>query len=536
MSAPDEPLFRRSTVEFFHSRQTKSAIDKISNSRNLIIYCGAGTTIDRTGLSWGALIAEIFKNGNKRSPEYPTDDEIDLLISGEDSPMRVASILTQYAMDDAITMDALANTLGSRLAISLYKRSHWSSGSLVEFIARLATGTSMSGKQVTVITTNYDTLIEDAVKIILDGDKSRHPTEPIGLNVIDTNLQARELTDGINLAYLHGRVNEDGGHRGRLVLSEIDYQETHDRSVKFLASSFRRPNTAVLILGSSLTDPPLVEALSISRKKNRISKFAIMPIQATKYAQKTLTRQDTSRSKKHIMRRGELLGLNILIPDFYFQIAQFCLEADLVRTVDSVSYDAWSDRYGQRLLGWWSDWKDNFIDVDFLNNFAADSRGFLDELRRDFLTYNPDDIGEDESLRLELWVREDPSARRGLSLVASSAGYFTDESVLRREEFSLYSANASLRAFQDGRVQHTDASRLLRDGKKEITSRWRSYLCVPIRVQTGSAGSLPVGVITLSSTRSVWHSGLPSGRNETMAQIVRGMAVIGQELLQPDDA
>ncbi|MDN4646194.1 SIR2 family protein [Arthrobacter sp. PsM3] len=533
-----EATYSCSSVEFFHSTVTKTAIEKLASKKNLVIYCGAGTTIDRTGLGWAALITSIFTGGTSKG--YPTDEEIKLMAKTEASPLQLASILTQYSLENFSTDVKMQENLGARLASLLYQNASWAGGLTSEFIAQLAFEVSAgSGGSVTIVTTNYDTFIETRIRELCTGFSSVQPEDvladgadeivqtnqrTVSVNAISNDqleqpLEVNHSADGVQFVYLHGSVDAAGTHRGTLVLSEADYQRTRQYSVELLSLLFSRQQSAVVILGASLTDPPLIEALAVTRKNaedpgNKISRVCVLPISSTGYVRHGLSPQAMSQMKRHITKRGRLLGVDILIPDFHFQVAQFGYELSLAAA--ERPYSTSDERYGMRLSRWFTDWeKTNEKHEEFSAKFFAYSQKRLALLRSSYFDYDTDDNGEDESLRLEIWARTGRGTRQ-LSLIASSLGVLTDKTVRRCEPLSVTSTNASVRAFQEGRPLHVDATDILRSGKADVTSRWKSYLSVPIK----NDDVVPVGVVTLASTRTRDSSGLPSGISQRMEQIV----------------
>lgn len=550
-----EDLYLCSNVEFFHSRRTKTAIQKLASKKNLVVYCGAGTTIDKTGLGWANLITSIFAGGTSKG--YPTEDEIKLMARTEASPLQLASILTQYTLDNLSTDLQMQENLGAKLATLLYKNATWAGGLTSEFIAQLAFEVcAVRDGSVTIVTTNYDTFIETSIRDLCagfmsarqdddsyeDSDGASQPGPPRALKVrtvsneqLETPVALPSTSGEVQFVYLHGSVDAAGGHDGTLVLSEADYQKTRQKTVELLRSLFGREESAILILGASLTDPPLVEALASTSKdasdpNKDITRVCVLPISSTGYVRHGLSSREMSTMKRHISRRGRLLGIDILIPDFHFQVAQFNYE--LVAAMTEKPYAESNERYGMRLTRWFAAWDEANKNTEvFSTRFLAHSQERLRLLRSSYFDYDIDDNGEDEALRLEIWARTGRGTRQ-LSLVASSLGVLTDISVRRSEPLSVHSTNASVRAFQEGRPMHVDASEILRSGKAEVTSRWKSYLSVPIRTEH----EVPVGVVTLASTRTRGSSGVPSGISQRMEQIVEMFSDLGMLFLDDPTA
>src|SRR5664280_1217555 len=155
--------FKRSESQFFHDRSTREAIIRMADSESLVIYCGAGVTIDRTGLGWGQLLATVFAPDTSTHLNYPSAADIAILQLVED-PLRLASILTRYSLDRDESPEQLVQHLTPLLQNRLYKSTGWQRGLLAHNIAGLALSAATLGKTVHVVTTNYDTLLEDSFR------------------------------------------------------------------------------------------------------------------------------------------------------------------------------------------------------------------------------------------------------------------------------------------------------------------------------------------------------------------------------------
>lgn len=522
--------FGRSEVPFFHAESTKRALAHLCDCDRVVIYCGAGVTIDRTGLGWTDLIKEIFDHDSKSAREYPTHEEIESL-SLNLPPAWLASVLTQYVLDDRTTHSALQTRLASKLAISLYQENGWKAGRLSTSVAKLALWSAQIKGSARIITTNYDTYIEDALGSqlvrmqLLDG----LPIPELRVRVLGER-RPRHIgrpSPFVELTYVHGRVDRDHAYRGHLVVSEHDYATTHDRVVGELVDAFKSARTGVVILGASLSDAPLVEALA--RTSAHENRYALVPMRSMGFTEHPS--ELAHRLTQHAVKRGELLGLTVLTPDFRFQSAQFCEELLLTLTIPEGSAAALSDqlglRYGTRLLTWWKKWESTTSAKDFdvmwesmtesvarLRTIIANARAVTDDK---------------EAFRLEFWVRADPSGQRGLTLWATSDGPLFDRSALKREPLGLGTESASISAFIEGRPELRDVTDLSQRASRH--ARWRSFLSVPIYVPTTELQDhLPVAVMTLSSNKALGDSALPLPRVSQMEILVRAIKEIGKAM------
>lgn len=553
--APPEDLsttgpFARSDAEFFHQDLTRSCLLRLARSEALTIYCGAGVTIDRTGYGWGGLIGSAFSPDASAHRSHPTNDEISILQHIED-PLRLASILTQYAHDNHPHPVELADYITPILQNRLYQTRVWQAGRLTRNVCSVAVACAILGIEIDIVTANYDTYIEDAFVTALgrfgDTEVSGElaPGLP-GLRVLvyradDVNpieVAAAAVNRGaenvITLHYLHGRIPPAGGADGDLVVSEIDYATSRARTECVLAR-YVTENRALLILGASLTDPPLVNALADSRPGGEIAnsaRFALMP--RSSFRLSDLPARTNSRIVSHMSKRAELLGLRLLVPDFKIQVAQFCQElSSCIESDDAELFmsDNRRCRYGLRLVDWWSHWKGSALATDPLAMFKR-----LDEWKQTIESHVRDSAGpsfdrdtQSEIFRLEIWLREEPSERK-LAMWGSTMGPIVDSKTRRRAGISVDTANASVMALIEGRPQHIDGAELVHDRR---AARWNSYLCVPYFART-EVGRLPVGVVTLASTARGGSSVLPLANVAHMEALRDHMIRCGASILEVD--
>ncbi|MBV9795501.1 MAG: SIR2 family protein [Actinobacteria bacterium] len=538
--------YGRSKNEFFNLDGTKQAIVKLASCERLVIYCGAGVTIDRTGLTWGDLVVKLFEtsDGNHPGPD-PSAAELNIL-KQELTPLQLASVLAERTEEHHATEKEARYSLIPKLQQALYTGAGWQSGALVSNIIRLSSGLVQLGKKVAIITSNYDIYLEDEydhyrTELRANPDlKNSPPPDIAGLRVCAAGMKKlfRDVkpegnAGRIEILYLHGRVPSKGGLGGRLALSEKDYHYTSDAVVGALQKSFSQPKTGILILGTSLSDPPLLKALFHTHpyqgEKNtpEWKRVALVPATSTGFVQYN---ENFDRLVQSLKMRTNHFGVELLVPDFHFQIAQFCQEilTAIYLSKDTRLYMAPSSSalYNKRIGRWWSAWQEQerSLGPDHMYKALNQSLKSIKEL----LGRNAGEPAR-ELMKVELWVRHDPASVRRLALWGASTGILEDRSVLHFEELDLNTNNASVRAFIEGRPQYV-ARRDLNSNGAAADSRWKSYLSVPIRINLPD-GTVPVGVITLASMEEKEHSKIPAGSVREMTSLVNQLTAVGQELL-----
>jgi hypothetical protein len=513
-----------------HDPRTFETIADIARARRLVLYCGAGTTRDQTGLGWEGLVEAVFDAArqNHRSRRALDDRTRELIRSPALGAQQKASIVVQKLKPAGLTETEFLSRVLRRV---LYEDRGWGEGSLLRNIATLASDIAVLRRDVVVVTTNYDDyLLRDLLKQI-DAIKDENPAVAPGLEVrlLGRGTPVLEVAPGqsgsiIKFVYLHGFVPEDPKKyegSGDLVFSERSYVETQDRTANYL-NSLMVAGTSFLAVGASLSDPPLISAL-IRGADDGANLHALIDLPG---ALSPDADDDIRAAQAHrvLSYRAEHLGIKRpLLPATFSQVAQVVEEVRLCASLDSFSAEgaalyAKHGNYAARLASWWAAWAASAgysKHTDHHTQLAVVLKEIESQLARWSCAR-----GEDEMLRLEMWVRLDPSIsreQRDLTLFANSSGPILDTSSRRREPIRRRSAISSVRAFGAGKPLLTPLSDL---GFESAASRWKTFLSVPILHDvavpvTGAGGdeivagtgTVPVGVVTLSSTYPMARSG-----------------------------
>lgn len=512
----DSPFFRR--------EDTLDALTELSQAKKLVVYCGAGVSIDRTGADWRDLVLGVFSQAATGRDE----DEIAALrylIEHIDDPRQAASVLIETLKLARLDEN---DFLAPKLHHVLYEREHWSRGyllrNLVQFVTAFAWGDPL--RSVEIITTNYDTFIEREFteqyqRIKSGGDPALLPD----VSIHDPNGNLEVVVEGsgteapsIVISYVHGRVDEHGVSRGAVVLSELSYANTRQATQNTLETAFSDEDTAVLIVGASLTDEPLLTALGLTKQKSdgilRSGRYALLTTshfvrEATAASQGAVSSEEVEMV---LRKRGTHLGLTVLNPMSHYQSSQFFEELRVaLPAFDSTGTSTYyrdpanGISYSARLERWAKAW--------MAREEIQDSRYATDVLRRTLDTYvrrvfKPR-AAAGETFRAEIWARAEPRTNnRNLTLWANSTGPFDDRTTLRKEKISAGSSNASVTALTEGRPILRRISDLEFPG---TASRWQTFFSVPIfvevpiEIQVHGKPSLrdntyiPAGVVTITS-------------------------------------
>lgn len=538
-----EPLlFERSATQFFAQEETKESLVALARSDRIILYCGAGVTIDRTGLGWKDLISLSLRAKVDDSAHYISDRHLGILSDKLDS-QRLASVLSQHFVSKYSDPETRRSRIIGNLRQELYERHTWRGGRLAGNIVQFAIFAASAGKEVSIVTTNYDTYIEQEIDAELS--RLRNTKEPYPGLVVETtyrrSVRDRKPSDvtlpTVHLVYLHGRIPQESKATERVVIDEVDYAITRARSVEALTALFGAQTSTIIMVGASLTDPPLLEALALTRDSGA-HKFALMPVSSTQIGQNP--ESDVDDLLKHLRGRCRLLGFDLLTPDFKTQVAQFFEELTICSgLVDPAAYLKKAERvsYGQRLVQWWEDWSPASKEEPYIVDTFTELRAFTGHLREEWKLPSEATSGA-ELLKIEMWVRWAPAEHRSLALWASSLGVLVARDLLRRAELVIDAPQASARCFTEGRPQHVDLSEVqppkTTHSNRPYPTRWTSFLSVPIYLESPTR-RLVAGVITLASSKSKEESKVPRMETGDMEDLITRLRALGTKILQPKE-
>lgn len=554
------------TPFFLRDGATLDAIDTISAADDIVVYCGAGVSIDRTGLSWPMMIDGVFKEAKNRDRPHRERDHkaLGLILNDiQDEPQR-ASIISEFFTEGRPV--SARDFLTPKLQQLLYEDNGWSEGLLLRHLVRLAINGVLRVQSLTILTTNYDTYIEEEfeelyTRLLRSVDETGGSQSVPGLEICvpddDPTTSAwhsrvafePHRTDAtVRLVYLHGRVPRAGSaSEGTIVFDERSYAHTRAAVADEITRAIKA--RALLVLGASLTDGPLIEALGRTAPGAK-GRFALVrpelpsldPGPATEYTSHGVKHHVTEEDAKRILAyRGRHLGIKVLHPLSHSQTAQFVHELGIaVRLHRSTSRQYRAAKtafsYERRLHRWSTDWGSNHRAPDDAHRYLADA------LRNRIAPTIPEKDGENESLRLEVWVRMNPgTSNRCLTLFANSTGPFlVEDHLLRREEISSTSTNASVRTLLLGKPKINTLSDLR--GEAPRLTRWTAFLSIPIYLHVRReiskrtfSGIVPTGVVTLGGQG---QSRLAERIDEdmTLEQIEELKAALidaGRDLLRP---
>jgi len=525
---------------FFHRRSTHKLIDELRQLDAITLYVGAGASIERTGLTWEGLSAQLLDTSLGDFSE-----RIELVRAS--SSLAVSSAISH--LFETSRTDGWRDRLRETICDLLYRGPEKQASYFNDRVLGVANDLVGAGRSVVVVTPNYDQFLLEALKELQDLGAAAFKKEKVFAFGVDKNgdpiplePQLSELKTALAdratlcVVYLHGFVARTVPRKKSLkaaypVVSEADYAATRSNSQEILGELFR--DRDAIIVGSSITDPPLIHALLEARKTldqssastYRGKRFAIIPTHGA------LPSSLSTKSIKSLRRVEELraahLGVRLVTPPYYFQAPQILeeLRVDLVAAQEQLNY---SDpqalhRYGARLSDWWWSWL--YDSESRMAQRQEDTYKFLEEqalpVARDILG-----AAEAENLKLEAWIRWQPEERE-LALWASSTGSWPDSDTMRRDLLAMTTTYAATKAFLNGAPTYMKSM--------SADSRWKAYLAKPIRHMDKAYGVYqPVGVLCVASMNEQDASCInPQVRGNT-AELFNYLDSVGTVLFSPD--
>lgn len=526
----------------------------IDPHRTFTFVVGAGVSLDANLPTWPRLVENISEQiGVDRWRNAAREDHSELLRKAESS--------LQLAQEDS------NNTRDGIIRDALYRRSDGSTnnepayGRLADVIARLATWLK---DRVYIATTNYDTLLEDA----MDSYSLAGTNEILSLpfikpredeaqyeSYLETGIPETWLP-GSTVLHLHGILEPGIDPLGNIVLTETDFLR-YGPDVRDLIRR-RLQASHVVFFGVSLTDAnlvsPLWQAHSESDDQNDVKEPFLFSV-----ASPDPEAQDANTSRAYAIKKAQYLsddlGLRTIFLKSYGQQIQAVAEASLAiwhgeRYMDDRDPTT-SSRYGNRLkrsldycyesIGCvatqdiptdenariLSDRLHNLLTADRLGSLNGIFQGVRDRLRYS----NDTDLRADfesgvadfdkEKFGLFLWLRATKdndyhSAHYRLKCVGTSV-------YQHRESWSLdrMADVEGASRFTCAKAAFYGSTRTENFPKSEGWLLWHSVRAVPFSYyekdpapeSSGDAGAdlamaaIDVGVITLNST----HNYLPAG-------------------------
>jgi hypothetical protein len=503
-AGPDGPYFER--------ENTLDLIESLASQQSLVIYAGAGVSIDRTNITWPQLIERLMVK------HIPDGEVRQRLVS--DSPLQSASILKQMYITMYGTSDKVDQHIGNDVHSVLYSdpERELRRAGIARAIVRLVVELKRLGKPFYLVTTNYDDYIQQELTRL----KAKRGTTSLVLRTCwpklsavrpDVVKSALAVLGKDRIVHLHGCIPEFDNERTPVTLSEVDYATRYPLSSAVLGRLFE--DHPVLILGSSLTDPPLINALADSKNsaaKKGLPRVAVVPIQGFSLPG-GVSDEVRNAIRENVRDRMEHFDVEVTFPDLYSQVAQFVTEVQVANCHGAQPYRELPVRYGRRLDEWWATWSAS-RSADWA---GANQRDHL-LLRECVQNLSDKQKLHDPSVEIEIWLRWKPGHdSRQLRLWASSKAAWPEIDA-RTAAIIANSRYISVKTFTNGRIDHHPLN-------ESAGHRRRRYLSVPIKLGESDGLDLPVGVISLAY--GLGNGPLPMGK---LMRITDEISLLGNRI------
>ena len=460
--------------------------------RGIVIYCGAGATIDFTGLNWEGLNSKLIASLGTGSPSLAEATKLLELLT----PIELSSILEESYSNRYENRQEARSQLYNKMQSLLYQGASWERGKLAIAIVAFASKQLRRGIPVTILTTNQDTFIESVYQNLAGGEIpgiSSHP-KVIVMGDTDADVLSKPAKFQLKIVYLHGQVPRPGHGEPRGVIpnGEREFALRLNATAEAMRSVLESECSHFLAVGTSLRDAPMVKALT-DVYHTEINRYILLKHDHAFFAE--MAEAERSRLIEFLKMRTEHLRLEALYVDFYCQFPQFFFDLSVV-TNGSRAQATQPTAHSQRLNEWAVQWKAKKARVDAGEDYRL-IREALDEISQ-VLPRKEGNSHGDEALRLELWHRE--PITREIVLYAHTGGEIRDRGIAIRQPLEASSGNCSVESLIEGRpVLKTagDFERARRD-RRPWRPRWRTFFSVPILTATGN-GVVFSGSVTLCS-------------------------------------
>lgn len=515
-------------VGFFDDPNTEAAIRSMCAADYVTFFAGAGVSADQQIPVWPALVRSLLEG---HLPAAVRDQIVDFPGAGE-VPLSGAIVSAYFQLPMASAVDQMfeenypgegANARNAAIHAQLYGK-----GTLVRVfdrkpsfaydLLRTAITLRACGKQVHIITTNYDGILEE---IAANDPDIRRMLDDFALSVkpYAPHPVPSSGDDEIPVVHIHGYIPRNGAPRS-VVFSEPDYvrwmEDSNIRS--YLYSRFNHGHT--LIVGASLRDYNIVAYLRETQLLGGAKRFAVLPVQGDPGLSISKRSPDLASLLTAIReKRGQQLGIQILAPDYYGQVRQFLIEISLGAASASGTYT--EKTYKDRIRKW----REGFQSVYSSSDSREAATTALKGLARRLSTW----IVEAQHVKCELWVRQDIEGRC-LELWAESHVVWMDPSDPdywpHIEPITLDSDSPAVLAFHN---------RLATEGRvtNRRPGRWTHFVAMPIVLASVPHNEIPVGIIVaLMNCPTVPSQDQLQGVRSHIAAIEQDLMTVGTELLK----
>jgi SIR2-like domain len=507
--------------DFFGDPGVAAAISRIARATPLVLFIGAGVSHSRGLPLWASLLRELVRRGAATLTLPPESRQVfeQQLLQTTD-PTILGSIIRQFYRPYRSLNGALRSELYTQPDTPLSK-------AFVRAVCRLILVRHDAGLETLVLTTNYDDVLEQALKedpYVRAIELSTGRPKPVSVYSETTLASVRE--GDLAIHHIHGYVpnTENPPPEHDIVLSSRDYATEWGAhwSDTCLSGYW---DSQWLFVGMSLHDPHI--SFTLAKRQRHYKGTARSPIGLFSLQGQPLAglEDDVTQAlvQAELLRLDEL-GMVAEPTKYFFEDAQFlheiCNKIALPPRKRWRSYDTrqadWARRFWNRHLGAedsqaWRKFQDSLHTIlwNVANELERMSSGFASTRQK--------------HCKVELWcLKPDENA---LVMLGTSQWPIYDRERAPRFELAANSPTAAVGAFTHGGPYEIEAD-------SGDPSRWRYRLGVAITLPTEPWSGLAVGSLSIATAAEKKASTLRTQHAEVEPRLEEWVTRV-QELLDP---
>lgn len=472
---------------FLRKRPVAAEIRSLARAKRITVFAGAGVGTEAGLPDWFALVRELLLSA-------PSHQRTEASVRTAWADAVLAQGLPQVAAVAAALHHEVLGTAVARELSRLGGLDDAAPGPIAEQIALIK---DTWGRDARIITTNYDPLIESALR-------RNRPARLVRSYIVGRRAEPNGVA---SVTHLHGHI-VNGQPNGQLVLSEEDYHLMQDARAwqEVFVAELLRASVCVFV-GASFTDPNLIRYLYRHGHGGRhVALFARQGETTSPDLRGELERSASARWAR--------CGVTPLFADYFSEVAQFLHEMVRQRTMER-AYVPYARRQ--------STWRQQFV-RKVVRAEASNSR--FGQRQRDLASLfdawvqgvraiaAADSVSlEQEELGLALWGVDYGSQEMYL--------WASTNRVYRRPKFKRVALEAPSVWVA---VESVSRGAPVTRDPENYASRWRLVRAVPIYLDLPS-GRIIAGCLTLASTTPSADSALlmaPGGTLQAIDAFLQG--------------